>query len=286
MMLNTMMKTFFLLLCMPLIAFAQDVKILSWNVFMIPRPIRFSYQSERTNFIIHELKNESFDIVFLQEAFSKGFRNKIKSSFKTMYPYQSYLGRRKRSLTVYGPGLYVLSKYPIVTRKYAYFSNCADADCFSSKGVELITVNHPSGKKIQFANTHMQSGGKRSQIRFKQLNQIKRLLNTYAVQGIGQVLVGDLNIDALSGNDYSKALALLNMKSHPLEGELPYTNGYPIECYKKPGDDQKQWIDHILVHQDFSGTVKDKNVRVFNGLFDGKECPLSDHYAVEATLSL
>lgn len=279
------MRLFILLLLLPLTAFAQEIRILSWNIFMLPKPIKFSYQKERTEYIIQHLAKENFDVVLLQEAFSGDFRNKVQDSLKKLYPHQSYLDRQSGSLTVYGSGAYILSKYPIGRNEFAYYADCGKSDCFASKGVSLSTITHPSGKMIQIANTHLQSGKEKSKIRFKQLEQVKRLIETYKIKDVPQVLVGDLNIDALTGNDYQKMLDLLNMKSHSLEGSPQYTNGFPIECYNKPGDDQLEWLDHIVINRDFTGSLKKKKVRVFTATLEGKECPLSDHYAVEATIS-
>lgn len=268
---------------------AEDVKLLSWNIFMLPKPIKFSHQKERTDLIIKEINNSDFDLIILQEAFAGEFQKKVKKNASKKFPHQYYLKRQNGSLTVYGSGVYYLSRFPINVLKETYFSECAKADCFASKGSPLVEVSLPSGKKIQVASTHLQAGhnDQSSEIRFKQLTQIQMMMLPSIRMGVPQFLIGDLNIDALHGTDYQKALKHLNMTSGPLEGDLQYTNGYPIDCYEKPGDDQKEWIDHIFLFQNnVNVQVASKKVRPFNGMINNKECPLSDHWAVEAVIKL
>lgn len=253
---------------------------------MLPKPIKFTYQSERAEFIINELKNSNYDVVLLQEAFSEDFRKQLKTKLFSKYPHQSYLGRKRGSFTIYGSGAYLLSRLPISILENVHYADCAKTDCFASKGLSLAKIKLSPTQEIQIANTHLQSGKEKGEIRFKQLEQIKRVLDFHRKASVPQVLVGDLNIDAIEGDDFLKALSFLKMKNHPLEGDIQFTNGYPIDCYNKPGDDKKEWIDHIFLNQDFHGSVKNKKVKVFKAFLGGKECPLSDHYAVEATLSV
>lgn len=286
---NGMLKILVFLLFIAQAAFAEEVKLLTWNVFMLPKPIKFSYQKERTDLIIKEILASPYDVIVLQEAFAGEFQEKTKKLTSKKYPHQFYLKRKPGSLTVYGSGVYYLSRIPMKELDSVYFNDCAKADCFASKGSALMEFTLPSGKKFQVASTHLQAGHNEnsSKIRFNQLKQIQGMMLPKLTFGVPQFLVGDLNIDANHGNDYNRALTMLAMTSGPLQGELNYTNGYPIECYEKPGDDQKEWIDHIFTFANAVPVqVLAKKVRPFNGLINHKECPLSDHWGVEATLSL
>lgn len=263
---------------------AAEVKLLTWNVFMLPKPIKFTLQEERTEIITNQLLKSNYDIVLLQEAFSGDFQRTLKKKTIKKFPYQYYLGREPGTLTVYGSGLYYMSRFPMKELIKGYYKECKNADCFASKGLAVMEISLPSGEKLQIGNTHLQASKELSEIRFKQLSMLKSLFLVTEKPGIPQVLAGDLNIDALHGSDFSKALTFLNMKSHPLEGELKYTNGYAIDCYKKPGDDQQEWLDHILVNNKSSMNVSSKYVKPFSGTINNRDCPLSDHYGVEATL--
>ncbi len=284
-----MKKLILLLTLFSNVAMAEQVKLLTWNVFMLPKPIKFSFQRERTDLIIEEIKKSNDDIIVLQEAFSGDFRIKLKKRTLEQYPYQYYLNRRRFSFTVYGSGVYFLSRYPMKSLGFTYYKDCTTADCFASKGAAVMEVQLPSGKKLHLAGTHLQAGGKdlSREIRMKQLGQIKKLFNDTKVNNVPQFLVGDINIDALQGTDYSKALQFLDMTSGPLEGALGYSNGYAIQCYSKPGDDNKEWLDHVFTQKNGTATfVHSKIVRPYTGLINGKDCPMSDHWGVGAVISL
>lgn len=285
---NFKMKLFFLLsLLFSTIAHAGDLKILSWNVFMLPKPIKFTLQAERTPLIINELIKSQADVIFLQEAFQSEFREQLFKKTKQSYPYQYYLDRQPGTMTVYGSGVYLLSRYPFKILHKVYFDDCAKADCFASKGTFLVELTTPAGQKAQFAPTHLQSNDAFSAIRLKQLADINAIFSISAQNGVSQFLIGDLNIDGLSGTEYKTALDYMHMASSPLEGEPGYSNGFPTICYNKPGDDKKEWIDHIWMKPIIStARVLNKRVRPYSAVLEGKDCPLSDHYAIEATLKL
>ncbi len=284
-----MIKILLGLLLMSTMAFAEEVKIFSWNVFMLPKPIKFSHQQERTDLIIKLINASDDEIIILQEAFSGDFRSKLSERTIKKFPYQYYLDRKTFSFDVYGSGVYYLSRYPLKVLDDVYYNDCTKADCFASKGTSVVEFTLPSGKKIQIAGTHLQAGQKElsRDIRMKQLGQVKLALSSFEKAGVPQFLIGDLNIDAIHSPDYNKALGFMNMVSGPLEGDLTYTNGYPITCYEKPGDDTKEWIDHIFMKSNGSlSQTLHRKVRPYLGNIKGTECPLSDHWGVEAVLSL
>lgn len=265
---------------------AEQLKVLSWNVFMLPKPIYFSYQGERSELIIDEIMKSDYDLIFLQEAFTGGFHKKLRNRAGKVYSHQYYLKRKFGSATVFGSGVYVLSKYPLTSFEKVFYRSCAGADCFASKGALLTEIRLPSGKEVQFVATHLQAGGsnKRRKVRMKQLARLKDFILKHSRPDVPQVLLGDFNIDN-KHEDFATALGILNTNSHPLEGDPDYTSGFPIECYKEERNNTK-WVDHILVEKTIPVQVSGKRVKVFTGMLDGKECPLSDHHAIEATLSI
>lgn len=275
----------FIFIIFSLNSFALDVKILTWNIYMLPKPIHFSYQAERTRLITDVLNKSEYDLIFLQEAFPGYFHSHIFGLTRKKYPYQYYHKRPFFSHTVFGSGVYVMSRFPIKSKKKLYYDACRGADCFAAKGMLLATIELPEGKEIQIGNTHLQAGknAKSSRIRLKQLEEVKKLLAKNEKPGVAQIVLGDINIDAKQ-EDFEKALNILNMVTSPLQGDIDHTNGFPISCYSKPGDDEKEWIDHILLSKESGIQILDKKVKSFTGLIHEKECPLSDHYGVEATL--
>lgn len=286
-----MKKYLVLLLLVPMLAVAEEVKLLTWNVFMIPKPINFSRQKERTALIGKELLESDYDIILLQEAFVNRFRKDISKVLKDKYPYQDHLAKSRRILHFLNSGLYIASRYPFEVLGWHYFNYCTHSDCLSSKGVLLVEVTTPSGKKVQIAMSHMQAwdSKKAVEVRKNQIDEIKDLLDTYARPNVPQILAGDLNIDGKVDTEYPAALSALQMTSSNLEGPLVATNGFKVECYKTPGEaSDGQWLDHFWLRTHGSeAEIYNKQVRPFKAVMKGdKECSLSDHYGVEAILKL
>lgn len=284
------MKSFLLLaLLLPALVQAKELRLLTWNVFMIPRPINFSQQKERTRIIAEKLQDAPYDVILMQEAFIGSFRQRAGSALRKNFPFQHHLQRSVRPWHILNSGLFVLSRHPFEVLDHWYFTRCTHSDCLSAKGIILIEVMLPDNNKVQIAMTHTQAWDdqKAQKVRAIQFGQIKDLLDLHATPGVPQVLAGDFNIDGRMEHEYPHLLGLLDMKARPLDGELTYTNGFKVGCYKTPGDSPKQWLDHVWL--DPRGTdaeIINNFVRPMTGTLGGKECSLSDHYAVEARIKL
>jgi endonuclease/exonuclease/phosphatase family metal-dependent hydrolase len=275
-----------------LCSLADEVKILTWNVYMLPKPIKFSKQSERVPIIAKELLKSDYDVIFLQEAFQTSFRKNVSKMLLPKYPHQNYLRKSRKLLAIMNSGLYVASKHPFKVLGHEYFNKCTHADCFASKGVLLVELTTTGDKKVQIAMTHMQAhrDPKAIRIRRDQLDEIKGLLKKFYKPGVPQLLVGDLNIDGNRDVEFPDALASIEMTSTPLEGDLTDTSGINAECLKKESRTPKmKWLDHVWIKRNGSNSeVVQKKVKPFIAYIKSskKECSLSDHYAVEAILKL
>lgn len=274
------------LLC-TLPSLAGELKLLSWNVYMIPKPVKWSLQVERTDEIAKELLKGQYDIIFLQEAFIEDFRKKILQTIGSIYPYTHYLGIEK-FYQLAGSGVFILSKYPYKLLKNIHYHQCLGADCFSAKGASLIELAHPSGLKLQMAATHMQAGRnpENQEVRRTQLQQIKNLFRQFKSPGVPQLLVGDLNVDAFNKVEFNQMTSLLQMGTSALSGELDYTGGFIPDCYKKSTTGARRWIDHVLLEVPSPEVEIIRQARSLKALIKGELCSLSDHYAVEALVKV
>lgn len=253
---------------------------------MLPKPIKFSWQKYRTKLIQEELKKVDHDMLFLQEAFMGSFHKALKNAIGDRYPHTYYL---KKSAFYYpmGSGVFVMSKHPfkVVDKVYYKKKTCGGADCFASKGSVLIEIKLPSGKVVQFANTHLQSGEGKGLKRIAQLSQVKGMLEKHHRSGVPQFLLGDLNIDSVEP-EFHQGLDLLGMDYAELQGPILYTNSLKNECYKTTGDGiHHEWIDHFWANG-IDMKKAHMQVRVMDFEYNGIRCPLSDHHAVEATIPL
>ncbi|MFL5785606.1 MAG: sphingomyelin phosphodiesterase [Bacteriovoracaceae bacterium] len=260
-------------------AYAYDFRVLSWNVYMLPPPIKDSLQFSRIKAIPAALKNTSHDLIFMQEAFMSMLRSKVKSALKVTHPYTYYLKNPSFPFPVEGSGLFIVSRWPLKLLDHVYFNTCTDADCLASKGSALIEITLPAGQKIQVANTHLQAVRTAGQIRMNQLGQIHRMLLKHFKKDIPQFLIGDLNI-ADSEPEFMMGLNLMGMDFTQITGPILWTSGRNNPCFKV--GDKHAWIDHMW-HDNYSG-IRSNNmqVRIMDFPYQGQNCPLSDHHAVEA----
>lgn len=288
------MKNLFLfsliLLILPLSLKAQEVRLLTWNTFLIPPPWNITKQKVRTEIMLKELPKLKHDVMFFQEAFYDGPRKKLIRALKQTHPFSIVPKKGKKIYHIQDSGLFAVSKFPMMLKEVVIFKDCAKADCLSSKSAMLVEVTFPSKKKVQFINTHMQAWNepKIYAIRRQQLSDIKNMMARHFHPEIPQILVGDLNIDGNLAWEYQESLNFMEMHSGQLVGELSSTNGFSTEgCYKKPGDvGPGEWLDHFWITATASASIHSRSVLPIRGELEGKDCPLSDHYALEAVLSL
>lgn len=272
-----MLTKLLILMVMILPAQATELKVLSWNAFMLPKPIKNSNQGVRTRAIAEQLKGEDFDFIFLQEAFMSSFRRHVGGVLRSEYPHQYYLGNPKIIYPVFGSGVFLLGKHPFKVVDKVYFKKCASADCFAAKGAVLVESTLPEGKTVQFIVTHLQAKESKGALRTAQLNQVKDMLARNKRRGITQFLIGDLNIDSTEP-EFETGQETMGMKATDLTGPIDHTN--VIECYRKPSS-EKEWIDHMWVSQDAPLRDSTLRVREYDYTHKGKTCPSSDHYAIE-----
>lgn len=274
-----MKKIFLFFFLLPLSAFAYDFKVLSWNVYMLPKPIKLSLQKTRTKIIPAQLKETNYDLIFMQEAFMGSFRSHLRTAMKASHPHTYYLKNHKFPLPVFGSGLFVLSKYPVKLIDHIYFRQCTTADCLASKGAAMIEIMLPDQQLVQVVNTHLQATQNAGAIRMKQLGQIHQMLLRNRKENVPQFLIGDLNID-IHQPEFRMGLDLLGMDYARLGGPIRHTGGRPNECYKT--GDGLDWIDHMWF-DNFNVSSSLMQVKVFEFERNGKICPSSDHHAIEAS---
>lgn len=285
------MKILFLLFVLSSLlieAQAKDISVLTWNTFLVPPPFNSTRQEERADLMGKKILAIDHDIIFFQEAFIDTKRALIIKELAPTYPYVAVPKNGQGLLQVVGPGLFIVSKYPMKVLDQVIFEDCSGTDCFASKSAIIVEVTLPNDKKIQMINTHLQ-GWDNIAVRKNQLLQIKEMMKTNAKLGTAQVLVGDLNIDGNSESEYTSSLHLMDMTSSPLEGRLNSSNGFStLGCFKTPGGTSKgEWLDHMWLNPNGTETaIHSKKVVPIIGHLGVLECPLSDHYAVEAFIEM
>lgn len=118
----------------PTFCLAQEISLLTWNVFMLPKPIKFSRQNERTRVIASQLSHSTHDVIVLQEAFFKKFEYHVEDTLRHTHPYVYKLGKGGTRWHAFDSGVMVLSKHPMRIVDELHFNRCSGFDCFAAKG--------------------------------------------------------------------------------------------------------------------------------------------------------
>lgn len=281
----------FLFSIFSVVANAHDLSVLTWNTFLLPPPVNYTRQAERGALMTNKLLKLDHDIVFFQEAFYESERNLIIKEISSTYPYVVIPKKGDGFFQFINSGLMIASKYPIKVLDQVVFDDCVFSDCFASKSAIIIEVTLPNNRVVQMLNTHLQAWNevKAIAVRKKQLQQIKDLMKANSRMGVAQILVGDLNINGKVEGEYTEALNLMEMSSGPLEGPINFSNGFATsDCYDNPGGDPDgEWVDHLWLNANGTETeIHSKKVVPIFGSMGAKNCPLSDHYAVEAFIKV
>lgn len=264
-----------MLISMPVLG--SDFKVLSWNAYMLPKPIKYSFQKTRTLAIAEALKDSDYDMIVFQEAFTTSFRNHVKKELLSEYPFSYYMKNHKAVYPYFGSGLFILARKPFQVLDKIYYKNCAVADCFADKGALLVETKLSTGKSVQVTATHMQAWNEYGKIRLKQYAQINSMLMKHKKEGVPQILLGDLNTDFIEP-EFELGLEIMGMKHMDLSGEYDHTTVH--ECYPD-SHLKKEWIDHIWISKDTELKDGEMRVRPIEYERKGQVCNASDHHALE-----
>jgi endonuclease/exonuclease/phosphatase family metal-dependent hydrolase len=204
----------------------QQLKVLTWNVFLRPRAILWGdYQSARAREMVQLLQEEDYDVVILQEAFDGRSLRILTEGLKEHFPY--FILPEKRNFFHTNSGLLVLSRLPFEKVDRVFFDQCTGADCMADKGAVLVQVTK-GGRTYQVIGTHAQAeeGRKYAEIRAHQYGQIREaLLEAHVQEGVTQLVVGDLNTDQSQHLEYNMMLHMLGTE----DGEVAHgDDGAPL----------------------------------------------------------
>ncbi|HLP20494.1 MAG TPA: sphingomyelin phosphodiesterase [Chitinophagales bacterium] len=262
---------------------ARNLKVLSWNIYMLPPIVPGNDKIERAHAIVEELKNDSFDVIVFQEAFLKDARKVISEGLKDIYPY-AYGPANSGGFTIReSSGVLVISKIELKLLNTIQFKNCALNDCFARKGAMLLEgVWH--GKPFQILGTHLQADGF-DKIREKQMDQIYlELLAEHKKDGVPQILCGDMNTESEMKAHYCSMLDCLNAEDGDISGiEKCSYDGENNPLAQAFGVKKKVNYDYILVR---NNGAKMKSTKRFVSVLRMKKGKgfLSDHYGIVCEL--
>ena len=284
------------------------LRVLTYNVNDLPWPLGKKRKKAMKHIgrdLARRLKEGTApDIVLLQEAFTKKSKKLVKYAG---YPYVAKgPGRRKdegsagqangkitlknesrgtKSKAYVGSGLYVLSRYPIVDKKYELFGHyCTGGDCMANKAIILVRVQLPGMKTpLDIITSHMDANSRkkstpkrRLRAHRKQTNIIKGFLDRYNGARTA-IFAGDLNVknDARYEN-FVSTLGVVSAGKMCVETPSRCTTGRnaTVNSLWRSTNDQ-----HFLIEGNDFRIVPVFMERNYDELLRGKN--LSDHFGFE-----
>lgn len=282
---------------LPTPSHGQDtLRVLSWNVQMLPFPAPPHGKAKRARAIASILKEHNQDIVVFQEAFKRRSRRILRRELSKLFPYLTdVLNQKTLSLKTNG-GVMIFSRHPITTVHEIRFIKRTGYDKFARKGAMLAEIQF-HGKPIQVLGTHLQAFGT-DDILISQYNQMRtELLDPHLRTGVPQFLLGDFNTRkvpsvpaGLSGTTpmpqtrYSAMLQTLESEDGDLEGPQQYTMDRPYNDLCKRRKEARLLLDYVLVRPAEINLEVRREVKIFRKQWTKDHQDLSDHFALEALI--
>lgn len=260
-----------------------ELKILTWNIYMLPLCSRIHRNCRRAEAISREITQYNYDIIVFEEAFDYRARKILRSQLKEQYPFvygpanESHFSFRTNS------GIWILSKVPLCQLEQIEFKNRIGIDAIARKGAVLFEGKW-LGQPFQLLGTHLQNDSPDA-VRHGQCHEISdKLLKKYAKEGVPQIVCGDFNIEYEDKENYGVMLSILDAKNGTLHGDLQSSFDEVDNklAYRKNG--KKQLIDYVLVRNNKSICDIDRKVSVLKNHLKDLISDLSDHYGIEATI--
>jgi sphingomyelin phosphodiesterase len=272
-------------LCNSLSIEKTSIKVLSWNIYMLPRFIKNTGKLERAEKIGKEILDRDYDVIVFQEAFHSGARKIIKKELSKQYKYSAGPANKKTVCLRTNSGIWIFSKYPIINSQSLIFHNKFGIDALSRKGALIVEIN-VNGKKIQIVGTHLQSSGS-EWIKHSQCVELtERLIRPFEKKGVPQIICGDFNIDMASTYHYQKMLQTLGASDSELSGNKKHTyDRLNNDLHDEPKSVKQDLIDYIL-HKANDAVLKiiQKRIEIFHSKWDKSHKDLSDHYPLSAEI--
>ena len=258
----------------------SELKILSWNIYMLPFISLFNNNADRAKVIAQTLQNSDYQVIVFQEAFSSKCRSIMAKYLMQKYPFQ-YGPANKNNLPFRtNSGLWILSKIPLTELGEIQFSLSKGFDAVARKGAVLFQGTF-GGATFQLLTTHLQADDLHS-IRLKQCDEIREhLLNRYFNSEIPQLICGDFNIDMDDSSGYQQMLRTLDAENGELSGNVKVTYDEINNNLARTTHGKLRVLDYVLVRNSVLIHNIERKIQTFYSHVSGKETNLSDHYAIE-----
>jgi len=262
---------------------STELKILSWNIYMLPPLIFFNGKRKRARAIGQLLANSDYDVIVFQEAFHHGARRKLKRWLKETYPYRvgpaniRYVSLRASS------GVWILSKIPIKKVEAICFKDRSGFDNRMARKGALMIEGEKNGQPFQVIGTHLNAGGT-PEVRLNQVRAIRdELMLPFQQKNIPQIICGDFNIE--KGTDtYDEMMKILEAEDGKLHSDLNATYGPNNDMNKSK---RGGIIDYIFYKNNGKKTASTiRKIPKIQYQWHKNHKDLADHNPVEIKITL
>jgi endonuclease/exonuclease/phosphatase family metal-dependent hydrolase len=279
----------------------DSLKILSWNIQMLPRGINHNGKAKRAKIIAEQLKYSPYDVVVFQELFYRRSRRIIAKELQSEFPAQTNVLNKKSIALKTNGGVMIFSRHPIEEIKEIRFKNRSGPDRLSRKGAMLAAID-VNGNKVQIIGTHLQAFGMQETM-YSQYQQLyDELLKPNEKKGIPQFICGDFNtIKELPKNlpanlpknfaqriaRYETMLQKLQASDGDLDGEHQFTMDRPNNDLCEKRKEFRLLLDYFLFRPMTSNLfIAKRKVQIIRYPWRTGNQDLSDHFALEAVVNI
>ncbi len=261
-----------------------ELKMLSWNIYMLPRFAKHTGKRKRARKIAEAMVKEDYDIFVFQEAFHGDARRILKRKLKKTYPYRIGPANRNPFWVKTSSGVWIVSKIPLTKLEAIKYKECTGVDCWAKKGA-LLVEGEWEGQKFQLLGTHIQAAGHDS-IKQSQYGEIRALIDKHKKEGVPQILAGDFNMGP-DRDGFQPMIKTLDIPEYIANSDRKHTAGSDNDI--RQGRSTKKKKDRVIDFVFYRANGKEpqklvRNIMKFTDRWSDDYEDLSDHYAVEAVI--
>ncbi len=268
----------------PASAKQNELKILTWNIYMLPFCSQIHHNCKRADAIAKKIASYRYDIIVFEEAFDYKARRILRNQLKDDYPFMYGPANDSGFSLKTSSGIWILSKIPLRQLEQIEFKNRFGIDAFARKGAVLFEGQW-KGQDFQLLGTHLQANSPDS-IRCGQCREIAdKLLQKYSKAEIPQFICGDFNIEFEDQVNYKNMLTLLKAENGSLTGEFQNSFDEVNNNLAQKENGRKSLIDYILVRNAKAIRKIERYVFVLKDHLKNNYSDLSDHYGIEADVN-
>jgi len=269
------------------IAHTEDVslnklKVLSWNIYMLPPLILITGKQKRARIIGDILSASDYDVLVFQEAFHPTARRILKEKLSGRFPYQ--VGPINPAKGIHtSSGVWIISKYPLQQIGSVEYTEKEGLDNkMARKGAGMVEVN-VNGQLVHIIGTHLNAGG-RIGVRHSQVKQIRiELIDPFSRQDIPLIVCGDMNIECAHPAYYDNMVNILGAEDC-IPGGLPRCVTANHSDNDFSGISTPEVIDYFFFRLPV-GFYTQCDVPVIQKKWSSKHKSLSDHEPVSLELT-